>query len=153
MDLSWLANLTKPISNILNPLTERIGKWIERKPKLYVHFHPMQLVWTVGKERQADGSEMEVMHAHVTADFNHDHDQRTLVIVDVYPEGTQNRIPGLSQFQIAPNSMMSNYHLTSFAVPVIGQKGEPWIGRLILVDQFQRKHKTKLSSDGAALLL
>lgn len=144
MDWSWLGNLTKPFANVLNPITERLGKWLGgRKPRLHVHFHPIQLVWSVGNEMQVDGSMLETMHVHAAADLTHDDDKQTLLIVDVHPEGTQNRLPGMSQFRIGPREMLSHLQIVSIAFPVIGTKGQPWTGRLILVDQFERKYKTK----------
>jgi hypothetical protein len=142
MEWSWLGNLTKPFANILNPVTERIGKWLGgRKPRLFVHFHPTQLIWSIGKEGMGDDV-LETMHIHAMADVNHDDDNQTLLIVNVYPEGTENRIPGMSQFKVAPKQILG-LSLMSFAQPVLGTKGQPWIGRLILVDQFDRKYKTK----------
>lgn len=144
MDLSWLSGLTKPFTNLLNPVTERVGAWLgKRKPRLHVHFHPMQLVCSVGKEMQNDGSQIEVMHIHAMVDLTHDDDRQAIIIVNVYPEGTKNRIPSLSQFRIAPRKMLSHCQLLSLAVPVVGQKGKPWTGKLILVDQFERRYKTK----------
>ena len=86
------------------------------------------------------------MNMHILADFNHDDEKHTHSIMDVYPEGTQNRIPGFSQFQIAPHHVLSHHQLVSFALPVIGKKGQTWTGRLVLVDQFQRRYKTKKAS-------
>ena len=142
MGWSWLGNLTKPFANVLNPVTERFGKWLGgRKPRILVHFHPTQLVWSIGKEGMGDGA-LETMHIHAMADITHDDDKQTLIIVDVYPEGTHNRVPGMSQFTIGPKQMLG-LPLVSFAQPVVGTKGQPWIGRLVLVDQFDRKYKTK----------
>lgn len=91
---------------------------------------------------QADGPPIEIMNVHLTADFNHDDEDQDLVIMNMYPEGTQNRVPGFSQFQIPPHRVLMHQQLVCFAVPVIGRKGHPWTGRLILIDQFQRRYKT-----------
>lgn len=143
MHWTWLSNLIKPFTNIFNPVTERIGKWLgRRKPKLYVHFHATQLLWSVGHELQPDGSKLEIMNIHLTADFTHDDDKQTLLIVDVHPEGAQSRVR-LSELCIRSGELLSHLQLVSFAVPVIGDKGKPWTGKLVLVDQFERQYKTK----------
>ena len=143
MQWSWLENLTKPFSSLLNPIAERLGNALgKRKPRLYVHFHPTQLMWSVGIQREPNGSSIDIMQVHVMADFNHDDPKETIFVMDVYPEGTQNRIPGFAQFSIEPTEVVTN-QIVSFATPVIGEKGQPWKGRIVLVDQFQRKHKTR----------
>jgi len=143
MHWAWLENLTKPFSSLLNPLAERIGQRLgRRKPRLYVHFNPTQLVWGIGTQKQTREPDLEMMHIHLTAGFNHDDDKQTLVIMDAFPEGTQNRMPALSQFEIRPHTLV-NQQVVAFVVPVVGEKGKPWTGRFIIVDQFQRRYKTQ----------
>ena len=146
MHLAWLENLTKPFSSLLNPPAERIGKWLGlRKPRLYVHFNPRQLVWNIGAQTQPDGTKLDVMHVHLNAGFTHDDDKQTLLIMNAFPEGTENFLPALVQFQIPPHVMVSQ-QIVAFVQPVIGEKGKPWTGRFILIDQFQRRYKTKVAT-------
>ncbi len=141
--LSWLDNLTKPFSSLLNPIAERLGKWFgRRKPHLYVHFNPSQTVWCITKHSERDGSSTEMMHAMFWADFNHDDPKQTLIIMDGYPEGTHSQIVTVSDFVIPPGEIVDQ-QVIAIVLPIKGEKGKPWTGRFILVDQFQRKYKTK----------
>ena len=142
MNLAWLENLTKPFASLLNPVAERIGKWLgTRKPRLYVHFNAA-MNWSMGYQRQPDGHHLEMMHVHLDADFNHDDDKQTLFIMDAFPEGTENRIPGFSRFVIPPHKVV-NQQIVSFALPIIAEKEKAWTGRMVFVDQFQRQYKTR----------
>jgi len=143
MNLAWLENLTKPFASLLNPVAERTGRWLgNRKPRLYVHPSPAMMSWSVGYQRQPDGHHLEMMQVHLHADFNHDDDKQTLLIMDAFPEGTENRIPGLSRFAIRPHEVV-NQQIVSFALPVIAEKGVGWTGRMVFVDQFQRRYKSR----------
>jgi hypothetical protein len=48
----------------------------------------------------------------------------------------------ISKFAIPPGAMV-NEQLTAIVLPIKGKKGQPWKGRFVLVDQFERKYKTK----------
>ena len=37
--------LLKPFSALINPIAERIGEKLKRKPKVYFHIHPVTSVW------------------------------------------------------------------------------------------------------------
>lgn len=143
MNLAWLENLTKPFASLLNPVAERIGKWLgNRKPRLYVHFNPAMMSWSMGYERQPDGHHLEMMHVHFNADFNHDDDKQTLFIMDAFPEGTENRIPAFSHIVIPPHRVV-NQQIVSFALPIVAEKEKVWTGRMVFVDQFQRRYKSR----------
>ena len=108
MNLAWLENLTKPFASLLNPVAERIGKWLgTKKPRLYVHFNPAMMSWSMGYQQQPDGHHLEMMQVHFDADFNHDDDNQTLFIMDAFPEGTENCIPGFSRFVIPPHTVVN----------------------------------------------
>lgn len=143
MDWSWLGNLTKPFSNLLNPITERIGNALgRRKPRLFVHLNPTQSVWCVtgqaGKPRLSD----EMAQVMFWAGINHDDDKFTLIIMGAYPEGTKSQIVMAPPIAIPPGKVIET-HVDAFVVPIKGQPGQPWETKFILVDQFQRKYKTQ----------
>ena len=143
MDLNWLSNLTKPFSSLLNPIAERIGNWIgRRKPRLYVHFNHNQILWDIAKQTQRDGKFIEMMQVIFWADFNHDDQRETLVITNAYPKGTKPQIGMIGNFAIPPRQIVRQ-QVAVFVLPIKGEKGRPWVGRFVLVDQFQRKYKTK----------
>lgn len=48
----------------------------------------------------------------------------------------------IEKIAIPPNTMVHE-QISAIALPIKGDKGMPWRGRFILVDQFQRKYKTK----------
>jgi hypothetical protein len=82
-----------------------------------------------------------MMQAMFWADFSHDDPKQTLVIIDAYPDGTHPQI-GMFKFAIPPGKLVQE-QVASFVLPVKAKKGEPWTGRFVLVDQFQRKYRTK----------
>jgi hypothetical protein len=137
MSFEWLENLTKPLASLLTPIAERVGGSLgHRKPHLYVHFtHP--LVWCI-----AGNAGQEMMQTVCWADINHDDLQHALIITDIYPQGSRSSKIRASNF-IVPPGQMAHEQLASFSVPIITEKGKPWVGRLILVDQFKRQHKTE----------
>lgn len=38
---------------------------------------------------------------------------------------------------------MAHIQLSAIVTPIVATRGKPWRGRLIVVDQFHRKHKTQ----------
>ena len=82
------------------------------------------------------------MHVIFWADLNHDDPKQTLVIVNGYPEGTRPEIQSMTKFAIPPGTMVHE-QLSAIVLPVKVKTGEPWIGKFVLVDQFERKFKTK----------
>jgi hypothetical protein len=128
---------------MLNAIAERLSLRIgRRKPNLYVHFNPVQTIWCIAQMGQRNGPPIELMQTVFWADLNHDDPKQTLVIVNAYPEGTEPEMSTISKFAIPPGEMV-NEQLTAMVLPIKGKKGEPWIGKFILVDQFNRKYKTK----------
>lgn len=143
MNLSWLSNLTKPFSSLLNPIAERIGDWLgRRKPHLYLHVQPATSMWSIAPQPQRDGSSLELMHVVFCGGFNHDDRKQTLVITSAYPEGTEPKFRMIENLSIPPETIV-NERVDALVLPVRAKKEKPWTGRFILVDQFQRKYKTK----------
>jgi hypothetical protein len=143
MNWSWLGNLTKPFANVLNPVTERFGKWLgKRKPRLYVHPTLGQSIWSIATQG-APNSLIEMMHMVFWADLNHDDDTQTLLIISAYPKGTQLQIPSIiGRLRIPPHRMMHE-QISAFVSPIKAKRGEPFKCKFILVDQFQRKYTTQ----------
>jgi len=61
---------------------------------------------------------------------------------DIYPQGSRSAKSRASNFVVLPGQMVHE-QLASFSVPIKAEKGKPWIGRLILVDQFKKQYKTE----------
>jgi hypothetical protein len=143
VNLVWLENLTKPFASLLNPIAERIGNWFgRRKPHLYVHFNINQTVWGIAQQGQRNGSSTEMMQVVFWADFNHDDPKETLIITDAYPCGTRPQIGMMDSFAVPPKQVV-HHQIAAFVLPIKADKGKPWSGQFILIDQFQRKHRTK----------
>ncbi len=62
--------------------------------------------------------------------------------MDAYPVGTTTQVRGMSEFKIPPGALIKK-QLVAIVGPIIGEKGKPWTGKLVLVDQFLRKYKTR----------
>jgi hypothetical protein len=103
------------------------------------------MLWCIAQQGQRDGSLKDMMQAMFWADFNHDDPKLTLVIVDAYPQGTRPQIGMITKFAVPPNKIVQQ-QVAAIVLPIIAKKGKPWVGRFILVDQFQRKYKTKKMS-------
>jgi len=141
--ISWFSNLTKAFAALLKAGADRVALWIERrKPRLYVHFDPVISLWCIGQQQQRYGPPLEMMQVTFRADFNHDDPRQTLVITEAYPEGTTPQLGMVQKFKI-PAETMVDEQVTVFVTPIVAEKGKAWTGRIVLVDQFQRKHKTK----------
>jgi hypothetical protein len=138
MNLAWLENLTKPFSSLLNPLAERIGRRLgNRKPNLFVHFDPTQQVWGISMN-----GDHEMRSFNFFADFNHDDPRQTLAILDAYPEGTISQVALMHKFHIPPGAIITQ-RISVFVSPPRVEKGEPWTGKIVFVDQFKRKYKSE----------
>jgi len=79
-----------------------------------------------------------VCHANLT----HDDPKIALIITDAYPVGTTTQVRAMTEFKIPPHAMVKQ-QIVSIAGPMIAKKGSPWTGKIVLVDQFLRKYKTR----------
>jgi hypothetical protein len=139
-DTKWLEPITKPIGNILEPVTKRIGGFLGHpKPRLYVHFSKRQLAWCIA----GGNGQLEMMQVVCTAEIAHDDPHQTLIILDSYPNGARSEMGTTATHFVIPPETVVRETFASFSTPVIGKKGQPWTGRLVLVDQFKRKYKTE----------
>jgi hypothetical protein len=136
--VSWV----KSLSGLLKAGFDRIALWIgRRKPKLYVHFQPGTSLWCIAHSGPGP-SAIEYMQVICSASLTHDDHTQAMIIVDAYPVGTTSQVRALQEFTIPPHVMVKE-QITAIVGPVVGKKGKPWTGKLILVDQFLRKHKTQ----------
>ena len=136
--LEVLQFLFKPLAIIFHPLVVRWEHWTKRKPKMFFQFDPSHAVWTVAK----NGTE-EIMQATCALDITQDDPSESLFILDIYPEGTTSTIPCMSRIELKPKTTVFFHRVDMFAKPLIGEKGKDWHGRLVFVDQFNRKYRTK----------
>jgi hypothetical protein len=132
--LTWISALGKLLAAIADRIVTRLS---HRKPNLYVHFVPGNLLWCIAQQ----GPSLELMQVSFWADFNHDDPKETLVITAAYPKGTTPQVD-MTKFKISPYEMVKE-QISAFVTPVVGKKGKPWTGRIVLLDQFQRKYRTK----------
>jgi hypothetical protein len=143
MAWAWLGSLIKPLSNIFNPLTERIGQRIaRRKPHLYVHPTRTQSIWCIATQGLPGSTVNEMMQVVFWADMNHDDDKLGLIITDAYPVGTRSQIGMVGRIILPPHNI-SHQQIAAFVNPIKGKRGQPYETRFILVDQFRRKYKTQ----------
>lgn len=130
-----IGALSKPFELIITPIAERIGAWLRRKPRLHIHFLPLNCYWNIATQ-----GDTELMQIRLAADFAHDGLKESLIIADMYPKGTRSW-KAFDQFMIRPGDF-SRKTCVLFVRPIIAEKGKDWTGRLVLVDQFKRKYKS-----------
>lgn len=66
--VSWLSNLAKALSALLEAIAERVALWVgRRKPKLYVHFNLGTLLWCIAQQQQRQGPPLEMMQLTFSA--------------------------------------------------------------------------------------
>jgi hypothetical protein len=129
--------LLKPFSLILNPVAERIGRWLKRKPKLHIYIQPRTHLWCYAWE--FDKPRMSVMFS---ADLTNDDHREKVFIIDAYIKGTKPTIPFIRKVEVPAATMVPRVPFHVLVSPVVGKGGENWKGRIILIDQFKRKHLT-----------
>jgi hypothetical protein len=134
---SIIETLLKPFTLIFNPVAERIGNRLKRKPKLHIYVRPLTNFWCYAW----DGSAKPMMQARFTADITNDGDEGILIL-DGYIKGTKPKIPFPDRIEVPPTTTVTGENIAVFVTPVIGEGGKDFTGRVILIDQFKRKHPT-----------
>jgi hypothetical protein len=132
-----IETLLKPFTVILNPIAERIGNRLKRKPRLHIYVRPQFSAWCYAW----DGSQKPMMQARFTADITNDGDEGILIL-DGYLKGTKPHIPFPNRIEVPPTTTVTGEHIAVFVRPVIGEGGKDFTGKVILLDQFKRKHPT-----------
>lgn len=136
-NLGWLASLINTLAAPLKAVAARLARSIEnRKPKLFVHFNPPSLLWCI-----ANSGPLEWMQLTLSANFNHDDPDQTLVIVDAYLKGATPQLEMQDKFDVPPETIVDQ-RVVMFVAPVIREKGKDWTGRIVFVDQFRRTYKS-----------
>jgi hypothetical protein len=132
--VGWL----KTLNGFFKAIVDRVATAItRRKPKVHVHPVVGNEIWCI-----ANSGNVEYMHIVCWAHVTHDDSKQAVIIMGVYPEGTTPQVDTVSHEVIPPGTMVKT-QLSAIVAPILGIKGKPWKGRLILVDQFHRKHKTQ----------
>ena len=134
-----VETLLKPFALILNPIAERIGNRLKRKPKLYIYIHPVSNVWCYAW-RVPDPN--PIMQVRFDADFTNDSNHEALLILDAYVEGTNSTLPLMNHIKIPPTSTTVSEIVGVFCTPVVSEGGKDFTGRIIFVDHLKRKHRS-----------
>jgi hypothetical protein len=134
---SVVETLLKPFTLIFTPIAERIGNRLKRKPKLYIHIHPVTSIWCYAWE---GANRTPIMQVRFDADITNDSDHEAVLILDGYVEGTKSKFPLISPINIPPATTALMQIVAVFSTPVVGEGGKDFTGRIILGDQFKRKH-------------
>jgi hypothetical protein len=113
-------------------------QWIRQSQKkkiLYAVWDPVQCLWGTGAIGDTPAMQLIMKGLFSNSDL-----EQALLITQVYLEGTKATLTLLEPLQIpAHHSVNETVH--AFVQPVVGKKGHPYKGTLILIDQFKRKHR------------
>lgn len=134
-----VETLLKPFTLVLNPIAEQIGHLLRRKPKLHIYVHPQLSAWCYAWEGYGENAK-PMMQARFTADITNDSRDEGLLILDGYIEGTQPQISFLQQIGVPQNTTITDEQIAVFVRPIVGEAGNDFTGRVVLIDQFKRKH-------------
>jgi hypothetical protein len=130
---------TKPLSVASNSIAERLELRLRRKPTLHIHFHPMTGLWCL-----AHRGDMKIMQIGFMADFTRDDPRQTIILMDSFPEGARSELPFQNYIEIPPEEIVTpQYQVWMMVTPVVGTEGKNWKGRIVFVDQWKRKYKSK----------
>src|SRR5215469_18152744 len=113
-----LETLFKPVTLILNPIAERIGHSLKRKPKLHIYVRPRTTVWCYAWEDQKP-----MMQAQFSADITHDGEE-DVFILDGYIEGTKPQVPFRERIYLPPRETLKGVNIAVFVAPVVGEGGK-----------------------------
>jgi len=138
-----VETIFKPFTLIFNPIAERIGNRLKRKPKLYVHIIPMGSIWNYAWNGNIPPPIMQVrFDAHLT----NDSEREAILILDGYVEGTTSTLPFGSHIEVPPHTTVFRQLVVVFCMPVVGEGGRDFTGRIVFVDQLKRKHRSDVTT-------
>ena len=132
--------LLKPYSMIANPIAERIGNRLKRKPKLHFHVHPVTSVWCYAWDGYGEKAK-PMMQIRFDVDITND-GHEPILILDGYAKGTKAKLPFIHPIQIPPTSTRIRELISVFVEPIIGEGGKDFTGKIVFRDQLKRKHVT-----------
>jgi hypothetical protein len=130
---------TRPFEVVSKAVADRLERWLKRKPKLFVRFHPQTTLWCLASSGEQKGMQLIFM-----ADFTQDGDDESLLLIDGYVKGTKPWVKNPSDpITIKPGELVRSQYINGiFVSPVVGEPGKNWTGRIIFLDQFHTKYKT-----------
>ena len=131
-----LETLIKPFTLIFNPVAERIGNRLKRKPKLYFNIHPVGSIWCY-----AWNGAKPMMQVRFDADITNDGDEGVMLL-DGYVKGTKSKLPFMRKMKIPPRTLTTDEIIVVFVEPIVGEGGKDFTGKIVFVDQLKRKHYT-----------
>ena len=133
-----LEPFVRPINVVSQAMSDRLERWLTRKPRLYVRFHPQMERWCLAFSGDETG--MQIIY---TADFSHDDPKQTLLLIDAYIEGAKPFVTVSDPMKIPPGQVVRSRHINGiYLTPVVAEIGKNWTGRIIFVDQWHRKYKS-----------
>ena len=74
-----IETLLKPFTVILNPIAERTGNSLKRKPRLHIYVRPLTNFWCYAWDGYGE-NQKPVMQARFTADITNDGDEGILIL-------------------------------------------------------------------------
>jgi len=74
-----IETLLKPFTVILNPIAERTGNSLKRKPRLHLYVRPLTNFWCYAWDGYGE-NQKPVMQARFTADITNDGDEGILIL-------------------------------------------------------------------------
>jgi len=128
--------LFKPFLLIADPIVERIGNRLKRKPKLFFNIHPVGSVWCY-----AWNEAKPMMQVRFDADITNDGNEGVMLL-DGYVKGTKAKMPFIRKIRIPPTTTITDEIISVFVEPIVGEGGKVFTGKLVFVDQLKRKHYT-----------
>ena len=135
---SSLKTLLKSFALIFNPIAERIGNRLKRKPRLHIYVRPLTNVWCYAWNGYGE-NQKPMMQARFTADITND-GYEGILILDGYIKGPKPKLPFPDRIEVPPTTTVAGKNIAVFCTPVVGEGGKDFVGRIILIDQFKRKH-------------
>jgi hypothetical protein len=135
-----IETFLKPFTVILNPIAERIGNRLKRKPRLHIYVRPLTNFWCYAWDGYGE-NQKPMMQARFTADITNDRDEGILIL-DGYIKGTKPKLPFSDRIEVPPTTTVEGENIAVFCTPVVGEGGKDFTGKIILIDQFKRKHPT-----------
>jgi hypothetical protein len=119
-------------------------RWFKsgRREIIHIQWKEEHCLWTV-----AHNGPTRWMQVMLSGFVTNSHPDLELIITSIYLEGTK---PALSLYETIqlPAAHVCDEHLTLMVEPVLMPEGAPFRGNVILVDQFQRKHKAYIELKG-----
>jgi hypothetical protein len=121
-------------------------RWLKSRHREIVHvqWKEDRCLWTV-----AYAGTTRWMQVMLSGFITNSHPELALIITSVYLEGAKSAMSLLETIELPP-AHVCDEHVNVMVEPVLVPEGSPFRGHVILVDQFQRKHKAYIELKGYA---